>query len=108
MPEALTAVNARIISLLTTEAKCRKLIRVSRETSEEAFKGLKVSPNILARGSNAIWDIVLAPEQEVKQLIGNNLTITTLRLHGHLSVKKITVHGMPVDICEDRMEAFFS
>lgn len=49
IPEALKAVNAKIISLVTSDVKTRRLIGVSRDTMEETLKSLKITPRILAR-----------------------------------------------------------
>lgn len=73
IPEALDSLNARIISLLTSDVKSWKLIGVSRETMEEILKSLNIALKVLARRSSAIWDILLATEQEAKQLAGSVL-----------------------------------
>lgn len=59
------AVKARTIPLLTTDVKSLKLTEVSREMMAEALKRLKIGPKILARRSNALWDM-LATEEEAK------------------------------------------
>lgn len=47
---------------------------------EEAPKILKIGPKMLARRSNAMCDIVLANEQEGKQLVGSILMSNAVRL----------------------------
>lgn len=44
IPEALDAVTTKTISLLITDTKTRKLIRVSRETTKEVLKTSKYKP----------------------------------------------------------------
>lgn len=78
--DALDAVNARIISPLSTDVKSRKLIGVRKETMEKALNSLSIKPKVLAKRSNAIWDILLATKQEAKQLAENILEITPLSL----------------------------
>lgn len=107
IPEALNAVHTRTISLLTTNVKSRKLIGVIRESIEKALKSHK----ILARGSNALWDILLATEQEAKQVAGYILETKSVPLQTeYMGARKtkVTVHRVPVDISEDRMGAFFA
>lgn len=48
----------------------RKMIGVSSERIEEALKFLKIDLKILNRRSNILWDILLATEQDAKQLGG--------------------------------------
>lgn len=47
---------------------------------EEALKALNVVPRILARRSNALWDILLANEKEAKKLARSILTTKTVRM----------------------------
>lgn len=80
IPEDLHAVKARIICLLTSDIKSWKLIGVSRETLEEALKSLNIAPKVLARRSNTMWNILLATEQEAKQLAGSVLLTAVIQL----------------------------
>lgn len=98
IPEALNAVMTRKISLLTSEVKSRKLIGVSREMMEEALKTLNVAPRMLARRSNALWDILLADEEEAKKLAGSILMTKNVRMQTeYMGTRKtrVTVHGVP-------------
>lgn len=109
--EAFMAVKKKTVSLLTSDIKSRKLIGVSRETMEEVLKVLQISPKVLARRSNAMWDILLPTEQDAKQIAGNILTTKNLRLQTeYMDTRRtrITVHGVPVDVSTDRMGAYFS
>lgn len=69
IPESLKAVNSCIVSMVTTDVKGSKLIGVSRQTKEEALKILNInilniSPKVIARRSDDMWNILLATEQE--------------------------------------------
>lgn len=78
---------------------------------EEALKSLKMGPNILARMTNALWDIFLLTEDEAKMLAGSTLTTKSVRLQTkYLGTRltKITVHGVPVDISADRLVDYFA
>lgn len=58
-----------------------------------------------------MWDVLLATEQEAKQLAGSSLTMKTLRLQiEYMSTRRtiVMLHGVTVDITEDRMGAFFA
>lgn len=103
--EALEAVNAKIISLLTTDVKSHRLIGVSTESMEEALKSLKIMR------SNAMWDHLLSSEQEANQLTGNVLLASSLRFQTeYIGTRRtnITVYGVPVDITEGGIGAFFA
>lgn len=57
-----------------------------------------------------MWDLLLSSEQEAKLLTGSILSPSSLRLQTeYMGIRKtkITVHGVSVDICGDRMGAFF-
>lgn len=80
---------------------------------EETLKILSIAPKILARTSNAVWDILLSTKQEAKQLAGSILTAKSMRLQmEYMSTQRtrIIVHGVPIDICEECIGAggFFS
>lgn len=68
------AVASRTISLLTIDLKTRKLIGISREIMEESQNSLNFSTKMLARRSNAMWDILLDTVEETKILAGRILT----------------------------------
>lgn len=78
---------------------------------EESLKSLNNAPKFLARKSNAMWVILLASEQEAKQLAESIQMVKSVRLQTEYKgtrKTRITVHCVPVDISEDRMEAFFA
>lgn len=56
---ALEVVTTRTVFLLTTELKIRTLIEVSKETMKKALKSLNITVKVLAKRSNAMWDILL-------------------------------------------------
>lgn len=58
-----------------------------------------------------MWDLLLGSEQEAKQHAGSILTTTLVRLQAeYMGTQKtrIMVHGIPVDICVNRMATFFA
>lgn len=78
---------------------------------EEALKSLKVGPKILARRSNALWDILLNTEEEAKQLTGNLFTTKSVCLQTEnmrTRKTKLTVHGVFLDISEERSGSFLT
>lgn len=46
---------------------------------EELLKNLKIGPTILTTRSNAVWDFLLAIDNEAKQLAGSILTKKAVR-----------------------------
>lgn len=87
--------------MLTTDVKSWKLIAVSRETIEEALKNLSIEPKMLPRRSNVMWNILLATEQEARQLVRSVLMSKAVWLQiEYMGIRgtKITIHGVPVDI----------
>lgn len=80
IPDVLSTVNTRTISLLTTNVKSRKLSGISRKTTKEDLKSLKIIPKVWARRSNAQWDILLVTKQEAKQLADSILATKCVHL----------------------------
>lgn len=59
---------------------------------------------------NALWDLLLQTEQQAKSLAGSILSTKNLRLQTEYMGTcrtKVTIHGVPIDISDDRIEAFF-
>lgn len=110
IPEAVDAVKTRTIFLLAIDVRTQRLIGVSKETLEEALKSFKIGPKILARMSNALWDILLATVEEAKKLAGSTLATNSVRLQtDYLATRtKMAVHGVLVDISRDRLGASFA
>lgn len=75
--EALDIVATKTISLLTTDVKTLKLIGITRERMEAGLKNMNIKPKMLAKRSYAIKDILLATEEEARQLTGSILFIQT-------------------------------
>lgn len=94
------------INIKTADIKSRNLIGVSRETMEEALKSLNITPKILARRTRALWDLLIATEEEAKKLTGSVLTSKTEYMGTRRT--NVTMHGVPIDITEDRLGAFFA
>lgn len=106
--ELMETVNTRTISLLTTSIK---LTGVNREIMEEALKSLKIGSKILARRSNAKWEILLATENTAKDLVGSILLTKAVRLQTkYLGIRKtkVTLYGVPLYISKDHLGFFFS
>lgn len=109
--EAVDAVKTRTIFLLAIDVRTQRLIGVSKETLEEALKSFKIGPEILARMSNALWDILLATVEEAKKLAGSTLATNSVRLQtDYLATRrtKMAVHGVLVHISRDRLGATFA
>lgn len=78
---------------------------------EDALKALNLSPKMLERRTNALWDILLLTEQQTRELAGSILNTKELRLITEYMGTwrtRVKIHGVPMDICNDRMGVFFS
>lgn len=56
--EAFNAMMTRTTTLLTMDVRTCKLISVSREMMQEMLKNFKIMSKILAKCSNAMWDVL--------------------------------------------------
>lgn len=54
---------------------------------EKALKILHIGTKILARRSNALWDILLATKEEAKMLAGSTLITKSIRLQSEYMVQ---------------------
>lgn len=74
---------------------------------EEALKCLEIGPKILARKSNALWVILLATDEEAKQLAGSTLATKSVRLQTeYIGTRRKKVTSM-VAINGNRLGALF-
>lgn len=83
---------------MTTDIKSRKLTGVNREAMEEALESLNIRAKVLARRSNAMWDILLSTEDAEKSLANNILTTKSVGLHSeYMGTRKtkVTLLGVP-------------
>lgn len=70
---------------------------------------LTTDVKILAKSTNAMWDILLATEEEAKPLPGNVLIAKARQLHTEymgMRRTRITIHGVPLGISEDHWELY--
>lgn len=48
---------------MTIDVITRKLVEISKETTEDALNSLNIGDNVLAKRSNVIWDILLDSDE---------------------------------------------
>lgn len=95
-------VTTRTIALLTTDVKTKIYCRQQRDEN--------ITAKMLARRSNAMWDILLAAGEAGKALAGNILTTKSIRLQTeYMDTRKtrIILHGLLTYITEDHMGVYF-
>lgn len=102
-------ISTKIISLLTTNIKSRKLISVKRDGMVEALKSLNIGVKVLARRTNAMWDILLVSEEKAKSFhwghSGNKGRKAANVEHGHQK-DQITLHRVSMYIKEEHLGIF--
>lgn len=64
----------------------------------------------MTRRTNALWDILRATEEDAKKLARSTLATKSVHLTEYMGTRrrKVTLHGVPVDISGDRLGAFFA
>lgn len=73
---------------------------------KETLKSLQILAKVLARSSNAMWDILLTNEEEAKRLAGIVLTTRSVRLQtDYMGLQKIRMilQGVPMNLTEERL-----
>lgn len=95
--------------LLTSDVKTRKLIDANREIMEKALNNLNVAAEVVARRSNAMWDIFLQTQEAAKSLTGNIIITKSVRLQTKSMRRRktrATRHGIPLFIGDDHLDFF--
>lgn len=59
---------------------------------KEALKSLNITAKVLAKWSNAMWNILLASKEAAKELAGGILTTKSVRLHTEYNISQ-DAHG---------------
>lgn len=79
VPSALEAKTTRSVSLLATDVKTRKLVGVPSETMEKALRFFNIATKVWAKGSNAMWNILLGNKKAAEKSAGSILTTKSVK-----------------------------
>lgn len=79
VPSALEAKTTRTVSLLATDVKTRKLVGVPSETMEKALRSFNIATKVWAKGSNAMWNILLGNKKAAEKSAGSILTTKSVK-----------------------------
>lgn len=75
----------------------------------QALKTFKIGNKILARRSNALWNILLAAEKDAKKLAARTMTRNSVHLQTEYMgtrMTKVIVEEVPVNVNGDSLVAF--
>lgn len=88
------------------DIKSRKLIPINRAAMEEALKCLNIGAKVLARRSNAIWNVLVETENAAEPLITKSVRLQMEYMGTRRT--KVTLHREPLYITENHFGFFFA
>ena len=111
IPELVEKLTPRILSLVVSDLKTKKLVGLKRETFEELLKKAGIPCQYFCRKSFATSDVLLPTEDQAAKLAANNVTIKYFRLQpeyrGTRRVR-VTICNVPAHITGEVLAAYLS
>ena len=75
IPEIVKKVEPRIVSLVVTDLKTRRLVGLKRESFEDLLRTSGVPCQYLCRKSFATWDVLMPAKEQAAKIAVNNISI---------------------------------
>ena len=111
IPEILQKLEPRIVSLVVTDSKTRRLVWLKEEGVEYLLRKAGVPCQYFCRRSFATWDILLPSREQVDKVASSHITTKFFRLQPeYLGTRRIrvTVYNVPAFITGEVLAAFLS
>ena len=111
IPEILQKMEPRIISLVVTDLKTRRLVGLKKEGFEDLLRKAGVPCRYYCRRSFATWDVLLPSREQAAKIASNHITTKFFLLQPeYLGTRRIrvTVCNVPAFITGEELAAFFS
>ena len=80
IPELVEKLTPRILSLVVSDLKTKRLVGLKKETFEELLRKAGIPCQYFCRKSFATWDVLLPTEEQAAKLAANNITTKYFRL----------------------------
>ena len=80
IPELEKKLTPRILSLVVSDLKAKRLVGLKKETFEELLRKAGIPCQYFCRKSFATWDVLLPTEDQAAKLAANNITTRCFRL----------------------------
>ena len=111
IPELVEKLTPRILSLVVSDLKTKKLVGLKRETFEELLKKVGIPCQYFCRKSFATWDVLLPTEDQAAKLAANNVTTKYFRLQPEYRGTcrlRVTICNVPAHITGEVLAAYLS
>ena len=111
IPELVEKLTPRILSLVVSDLKTKKLVGLKRETFEELLKKAGIPCQYFCRKSFATWDVLLPTEDQAAKLAANNVTTKYFRLQPEYRGTRrlrVTICNVPAHITGEVLAAYLS
>ena len=111
IPELVEKLTPRILSLVVSDLKTKRLVGLKKETFEELLRKAGIPCQYFCRKSFATWDVLLPTEDQAAKLAANNITTKYFRLQPEYRGTRrirVTVCNVPASITGEVLAAYLS
>ena len=111
IPEIVQKLEPRILSLVVTDIKTRRLVGQKKEGFEDLLRKAGVPCQFFCRRSFATWDILLPPEEQAAKAAVSNITTKFIRLQPEYRGTRrirVTVCNVPAFITREVLANYLS
>ena len=111
IPEIIEKLEPRILSLVISDLKTKRLVGLKKETFEEVLRKAGVPCEYFYRKSFATWDVLLPTEEQAAKAAANNINTNYFKLQpGYKGTRRIhvTACNVPAYITEEVLAAYLS
>ena len=111
IPELVEKLTPRILSLVVSDLKTKRLVGLKKETFEELLRKAGIPCQYFCRKSFATWDVLLPTEEQAAKLAANNITTRCFRLQPEYRGTRrlrVTICNVPAHITGEVLAAYLS
>ena len=111
IPELVEKLTPRILSLVVSDLKTKRLVGLKKETFEELLRKAGIPCQYFCRKSFATWDVLLPTEDQAAKLAANNITTKYFRLQPEYRGTRrlcVTICNVPASITGEVLATYLS
>ena len=111
IPELEQKLTPRILSLVVSDLKTKRLVGLKKETFEELLRKAGIPCQYFCRKSFATWDVLLPTEDQAAKLAANNITTRCFRLQPEYRGTRrlnVTICNVPASFTGEVFAAYLS
>ena len=111
IPELEKKLTPRILSLVVSDLKTKRLVGLKKETFDELLRKAGIPCQYFCRKSFATWDVLLPTEDQAAKLAANNITTRCFRLQPEYRGTRrlnVTICNVPASFTGEVFAAYLS